>query len=106
MAADAELAQELDRHWYELGLARASGMRCLSGDGNDGGRRRVPEQDKRLARAKRAASMIELLQAAGAKTCHIFRGAPCAAACWGPAVIVIADGKLNGLRVHALRAEG
>eukprot|EP00959_Pyramimonas_sp_CCMP1952_P188623 3944739-Pyramimonas_sp.AAC.1 len=66
-------------------------MRCIGGDGNDGGRRRAPEQDKRPARAKRAAGRIELLQAAGAKTCHIFRGSPCAAACWGSAVTGIAD---------------
>eukprot|EP00959_Pyramimonas_sp_CCMP1952_P263056 5500860-Pyramimonas_sp.AAC.1 len=64
MATCAELAQELDRHWSDLGLARASGTRCIGGDGSDGSRRRAPEQDKRLARAKRAAGRIELLQAA------------------------------------------
>ena len=106
MATDAGLAQVLDQQWAELGLTRHAGLRCLGGDGNDGSRRRVPEQDKRLARTSRAAAKIELLQSAGAKTCHLHRGSPCATAVWGSAVAGIADGKLNGLRVHALRSEG
>ena len=66
----------------------------------------MPEQNKRIAEAKRVADKVALLQAAGAQACHLHRGSPCATAVWGSGVTGLADSKLHGLRVAALKSEG
>ena len=105
LTGNAELASKLAECW-EGELDRARGIRCLGCDGSSGVLRSVVEQDKRFEKARRLAARVHALRSAGAPVEQIFRCSPTATAVWGSAVTGIADLKLNGLRVAALRSEG
>ncbi|CAK0878741.1 unnamed protein product, partial [Prorocentrum cordatum] len=66
LTGDAELAGMLALAW-EGELERASGLRCLGGDGSTGVLRSVVEQNLRLEKARKSAERVHVLRAASAR---------------------------------------
>ena len=106
IANSKELAQELDQHWVLGPGARATSVRDLGTDATDARRRRIGTTAAREEKSARCSARVQVLRNAGCQVGRIQRASPTAMCIWGSAVAGLPDGRLNNMRLRALRAEG
>ena len=106
LASSTELARRLCEEWELTMDQRSHVHRDLGGDATAGRLRRVGTQHARFVESQARAARLQLLRHAWAAVGAVHRAGPSAVGLWGSAIHGVPNGKLKGLRLAALRAEG